>query len=352
MEDVIGSLEDVTTERMTRIVQKTDPSLLVDSVRILLSKQLPYSTVARLSLSFASDNMGAVPPELFLKIVLHDAVDPAVGAATAEVDFYKRVAPSMPTPPTLRCFDAATDDQRGRSHLLFNDLYETHSQPKENTASNVHDSLAAIEALARCHARWWNDSRVGMEIGKLMSAADLAAFIANLERTVQGFLDAFAKIITSGQRSAYRSMLDKADFIWGRLTNRAGLTITHGDCHWWNFLFPYEPAGDVYLIDWHLWHLDLGARDLAFLLALGGFAEPRPQLEDQLLGRYHEVLVKSGVANYSFNELVEDYRWSAIRNLNIPVIFWSQGKHVSTVQTTLRRAFESFERLGCRQLIA
>jgi hypothetical protein len=45
-------------------------------------------------------------------------------------------------------------------------------------------------------------------------------------------------------------------------------------------------------------------------------------------------------------------RWSAIRNLNIPVIFWSQGKHESTVRDALRRAYDSYERLDCGSLIS
>ena len=127
------------------------------------------------------------------------------------------------------------------------------------------------------------------------------------------------------------------------------MTVTHGDVHWWNFLLPSDPAiHSVYMLDWQLWHVDLGARDLAYLLALGGFAEPRPDMEEELLRSYHKAL---GVADYSWVMLLEDYRWSAIRNLNIPVIFWSQGKHESTWRDALRRAYESYVRLGCDDLI-
>jgi thiamine kinase-like enzyme len=351
MDDVISSLDDLSPELMTRVLRKSNPDLSVRSINLTLSKQLPYSTVARLQLKYDSDSEN-IAEDLFLKIIPHHAVEPGVGVADAEIEFYQKAASSMPSPPIVRCIDAASSAERGYSHLLLEDLFESHYQSDESQAPEYADSLYAVEALAKCHARWWNDERLQNGISKLMSEEDLAAFVNDLKVNVAGFLDVFGDVITNEQRSAYKMMVDRAEKVWGRLTNRIGLTLTHGDCHWWNFLFPKNSPDKVYLIDWHLWHIDLGARDLAFLLALGGFAEPRPEIESDLLKRYHETLAQNGVTDYSMDDLIRDYEWSAIRNLNIPVIFWAQGKHESTVGTTLRRAFQSFERLGCRELIA
>jgi len=351
MDDVISSLDDLTPELMTCILRKVNSDISVETVRVTRSKRLPYSTVARLKLAYAGDR-GSIPNELFLKIIQHETVDPVVGAADAEIEFYKSVAPLMPSPPIVRCIDAATSPDAGHSHLLLADLVDSHYQSAENQAPEYSDSLRAVSTLARCHARWWNDDVLGNGVGSVMSRAEVAEFVGNLEANVAGFLDVFDSEMSHDQRSAYRLMLGSASEIWGRITERRGLTLTHGDCHWWNFLFPRNDADDVYIIDWHLWHVDLGARDLAFLLALGGFAEPRPEIEIELLRRYYDTLIENDVINYSFDDLMRDYRWSAIRNLNIPVIFWSQGKHESTITTALRRAYESFERLDCRELIA
>ena len=102
---------------------------------------------------------------------------------------------------------------------------------------------------------------------------------------------------------------------------------------------------------WQLWHIDLGPRDLAFLIALGGFADRKPELESHLVNCYYRTLIDSGVQNYSWSGFWDDYRWSAIRNLNIPVIFWAQGKHPSTWQNALDRAFQSYNELKCSELI-
>jgi hypothetical protein len=57
-----------------------------------------------------------------------------------------------------------------------------------------------------------------------------------LNRSVAEFL--VIAELTPRQKDAYRLMLDAAPKIWGRLTDSTNLTVTHGDMHWWNFLFP------------------------------------------------------------------------------------------------------------------
>jgi hypothetical protein len=226
------------------------------------------------------------------------------------------------------------------------DLTETHAQPEQNTAPSKEMSRCAIETLAKAHAALWDSPKLGIEIGTVFDGEWLRKFIAGLNKNVPEFSE--IADLTGKQKDAYSKMLDAAPKIWGRLLDKNGLTVTHGDLHWWNFLYPKAPnLRDVRLFDWQLWHIDLGARDLAFLLALGGFAEPRPSFELELLRSYHEAL---GIEGYSWDMLNLDYRTCSIRNLNIPVIFWTQGKHYTTWQTALRRAFESYERLECGEL--
>jgi len=107
----------------------------------------------------------------------------------------------------------------------------------------------------------------------------------------------------------------------------------------------------VRIIDWQLWDIDLGARDLAFLLALGGFAETRPDIEADLLRVYRETLEECGIL-ITERQLFEDYRIPAVRNLNVAVIFRQNGKDPSTWQTALSRAYASYERLKCGELLS
>ena len=330
-----------------------DAAAAVSDFQVILKRNLPYSTVARIKVWYENPD-SHLPADFFLKLTPGSATDSySIDIGKKEVEFYKRLAPEMGCPALVRCFDATYSEASGRSSILMEGLSETHSQPEQNTAPCETLSRLAVKALAEAHAVWWNSPQLGKTVGQLFDEKMLAEFVKNLEMSVADFIKHSGVDLSTGQRKAYDLMLANANHIWGRLMNAKGLTVTHGDCHWWNFLYPKDADIDsVRIFDWHLWHIDLGARDLAFLLALGGFAEPRPKLEKALLHVYHETLVANGVLDYSRETLWEDYRWSAIRNLNIPVIFWSQGKHKSTWQTSLRRAFESFERLRCSDLFA
>jgi hypothetical protein len=352
----------------------------VSSVRVILSKELHVSTVHRLAVEY-SDNDAALPRTLFLKLNRRNYLsgfEPG-DIDRPEVDFYSELAPVIGCPPLIKCYDAALDEDTGRSHVLMEDLMDTHSQPDQKTPPSFELSKLAVEAVANVHRVWWNHSIAdsshhpglakprppllrqegsfrNSDLGAAESAVVnnarrfdeewLANFVADLTTNVAEFRK--AANLTSDQDRLYAQMLDRAPTIWGRLLEPKGLTVTHGDLHWWNFLYPNDTSRDsVRLFDWQLWHVDVGARDLAFLLALGGFAEPRPEIEEDLLRAYHTAL---DVEDYSFESLMHDYRSSAIRNLNIPIIFWKQKKHYSTWQDALRRACDAYVRLGCDEL--
>jgi hypothetical protein len=316
-------------------------------------KVLPYSKLARIRVEYSNSNHN-LPSDLFLKMVpgaITDSHTRDIGKNEAE--FYLNAAIEIACPPLIRCYDTAFSPETGRAHVLMDDLTITHSQPDQKKAPSVRLTRLAVEALAKMHAVWWNSPRLGRDIGSQFDQKALDVFIEDLSRNVSTFIDHFGTEFSESERSIYQLMLSNADKIWGRLMRPTDLTVTHGDTHWWNFLYPNDADRDtVRIFDWNLWHIDLGARDLAFLLALGGFADPRPNLENDLLRRYHSTLVANGVSSYNFEQLFDDYRWSAARNLNIPVIFWVQGKHESTWRTALTRATESFKRLCCSELFA
>jgi len=327
----------------------------VSSLRVILSKRLAASTVHRLALEYRNGpNAQTCPRTLFLKLGTPRPLNEGpADICRAEVDFYTKVAPAMSCPPLVRVYDAAFSSVSGRSHILLEDLSGTHSQPGENAAPSAEMSRLALEAMGKVHARWWGDPRLGNGIGTVFNSDWLASFIADLNTSVAEFIQSGSgEELTAKQKDSYRLMLNAAPRIWGRLTDVRGLTVTHGDAHWWNFLYPNDAAvHSVRVFDWQLWHIDLGARDLAFLLALGGFAKPRPGLGANLLRVYHDTLIENGVTGYSWKMLNEDYRWSVIRNLNIPIIFRSQGKHERTWKEALQRAFDSYDRLGCASLL-
>ncbi len=351
MSEVITEAAEVTADRLTNVLRRNfaEWNGEVSAVRVAFVRTLPYSQVARLEIEYASEERHPLPESIFLKLSSSNA-QPGQ-PENSEADFYSSVGVERHGAPLIRCYDAAFSSVTGKSHLLLEDLYLTHFQTEQGEHPSPLYSELAVKSLASFHALWWEHPNIGNGIGRVFDNKWLESFLANLEASVSKFCDLPESDLTTEQRRAFEHMLSSSREIWGRLTDSSGLTVTHGDMHWWNFLHPNDPAtGETQIFDWQLWHIDLGARDLAFLIALGGFAERRPELETHLLRTYHATLVDRGVPNYSWADFWYDYRCSAVRNLNIPVIFWSQGKHLSTWKNVLARAFQSYNELKCSEL--
>jgi aminoglycoside phosphotransferase (APT) family kinase protein len=164
------------------------------------------------------------------------------------------------------------------------------------------------------------------------------------------FIDTHGGALTIEARKILERVFSSSLKPWLRLTDQRALTIIHGDAHTWNFLFP-RSDGAAYLIDWQTWHVDVGARDLAYLMALHWYPSRRSELERPLLDHYFEGLLEQGVTNYTFDDLWLDYRRCAVRNLTIPIIFWSRGMKPEGWWHRLECALAAYRDLDCDELL-
>lgn len=355
MKNVLTAPEQVTPKWLTNALRKNGflKRGKVTSVQIKLTKTLALSVVSRLEASYSPNAVGSVPSKLFLKI---PRTDLAKGVSSEhnrqEIEFYNTIAGEMSNPPFISCFDAAYSSESGKSHLLLDDLSETHFQPEPPQPPSTVNCKSAVKCLAQLHAFWWEHPRLGKDVGKLFDENRLTAFVGDVEKNIVGFIDFLGDELSAAQRKIYDRLLASKHKIWGRLTDAAGLTVTHGDAHWWNFLYPCEmDKHRVCLFDWQLWHIDVGARDLAFMVALGGYSKRRAAMEQSLVRCYYDGLVTHGVKNFTWDDCWDDYRWSAIRNLNVPVIQWSQGRSAELWRSNLEKAMFAYKDLKCSDLI-
>ena len=347
-ENVLTTFKQVTPKWLTRVLSEN--GLLkhgkVISVENILTKTLPLSVVSRLVVTYSSDFNA--PSQILLKISSH-ACPQGNGR---EVEFYRTVGREMNAPPLIRCYDAAYAAESGRSHLLLEDLSETHLQPKSPLPPRPLHCELAVECLAEFHASWWGHPQLGKEIGALFSEKELRVFLTEVEKNVLRFIDFLGDQLSVKRRKIYDRLLASKGKIWGHLTNAHGLTVTHGDAHWWNLLYPRDVGKHrVCLFDWQLWHVDLGPRDLAFMVALGGYSERMAAQERNLVRRYYDSLTAHGVRNYTWDDCWSDYRWSALRNLNVPAIQWLQGKSTDLWRSNLERAMLAYDELRCFELL-
>jgi thiamine kinase-like enzyme len=208
-----------------------------------------------------------------------------------------------------------------------------------------------IDTLALVHTRWWEHTELGVTLGSPHSTESLTAMVLGIAALLPGFCDAAGDDLSTVQRQVFERVFGSRLRPWLRLTNPGARTVIHGDAHSWNFLFPNQKDGPVYLIDWQLWHVDVGARELAFLMAAHWDRERRQALEVRLLRKYHRQLSAGGVDNYSWDDLWLDYRFGVVRNLTLPLILWNRGVQANLWQHRLRCVLAAYEDLRGDEIV-
>jgi hypothetical protein len=322
----------------------------VRDVVIETSRPTLISRITRLRLTYE----GAVeaPSSLILKTGLPDRASGLSEAGRREVEFYTQVAAVMPAQLVPRCFEAASAAGSNSWHLVLEDLTDSHiistTWPLPPTMEQCERIL---NALARFHAVWWDDPRLGVSVGTWL---DDGAMNERLQRSVDQFkifADRLGDRLTRERRDLCERFLDAAPRLLGRYYSHRNLTLVHGDAHVWNYFLPRDGGDDVRLFDWDAWRIGVPSNDLAYMMATHWYPDRRRRMERPLLDHYHVALVAHGVRGYDRRALDDDYRlsvlwqiltplWQAAIDLP-PMIWWSH----------LERIMLAVDDLGCRDLL-
>ncbi len=352
---VISSADEVTPKLLTEILRRNGflHSGRVKRVSLNRSRTLTVSIISHLEIEYSADAPENAPKRLFLKISNPDFRPADAGKFhPSEFEFYSAVSKLMPDPPIPPCFDASFSEKTGRSHLLLEDLSETHYHTSVPLPPTLPECEGAVDCLAQVHAYWWEDARLGREVGKLLSERAVEELARATADRFCAFADFLGDRLSEERRKLFEKVIATFPRPWVRLTSAKGLTVTHGDAHFWNFLYPRATReGRVYLLDWQTWHVHIGPRDLAYMITLFWYPERRARMERNLVKRYHQALLARGVQNYSWEDCWKDYRWSAIRNLFIPALHWSKGLPGWLWWSQLEKAVLAFQDLECIELI-
>ena len=353
MSEPIKSIEQVTPAWLTEALRRQgvlgDGGVLRFDVE--LERTLHISQVFHLAVKYSAGAPADAPARLFLKIS-RPTLQPHF--SRKEVEFYHTVAPRAPELPLIRCYDAAFSGASGAAHLLLDDVSETHTQTVSPLPPSHRDCELAVDCLAQLHARFWSHPQLGAEIGELTTEAGFASLVEMLRGHLDSFIDFLGDRLTLERRASYERILDGSMQPWRRMLRPEGLTVSHGDAHCWNFLYPRDPAQEgsrALIFDWHLWHIDIPLKDLAFMIALNWYPERRARLEQPLLRRYHAALVERGVGNFSWEDCWHDYRQAVLRELFVPVWQWSSGMQPGVWWSNLEKIWMAFEDLRCAELL-
>jgi hypothetical protein len=294
----------------------------VASVEVTEQIQTTVSSLHFLKVSYSAGATPSLPERLLLKWPLERSAD--AERVGEESVFYREIAPTLPSPPIVRCL-ATAPPESDQQWVLLEDLRSSHACPPWPERPSDQDVQGAVAVLAQLHYRWWDASGTGITLGAPHTEASLRSMVHEIKSRLPAFLGELGEDLSRADALVLETVFNSSLEPWLRLVEPRDLTVIHGDAHTWNFLFPRSGEGTPYLIDWQTWHRDVGARDLAYLMALHWDPDTRRRLELPLLQLYHQELIRGGVSSYSFADLVLDYRRCVVRNLTFPIIFWSRG---------------------------
>ncbi len=355
MAEPITSEEQLTPEWLTERLRANGHLLRGRVSRLDLAHfKTLFSDIYRLEVKYSPGARPTLPRRLLLKAHFTDS-EASAQMGRDEVQVYRVLTEAMPDPPLVRCFDAAASTHPPGSHLLLEDLSETHYQPELPVPPSTRHCELCVEALARLHAFWWEHPGLGSKIGELFDEKSLKQIVALNRKALSGFFDYLGDRLSAERRTVYERAIEFVPDFWQRrLTIVERNTLIHGDAHVWNMLLPRDAAGGrVYLIDLATSNrIRPATNDLAYMMALQWYPERRARLEERLLRHYHDTLLARGVKNYSWEDCRLDYRRSVVTHLFTPVLQWFWGQIPATVWwNNLERISEAYKDLSCDELI-
>lgn len=312
------------------------------------------SNVAAFQLTYSDDVQGDVPRRLFLKVTKPD-LHPEYGlVGEHEIKFYTDILPSEPKLPVARCYYAEWDVAAHRAALVLADLSQSHFQRPLPLPPAPDQCYRIVESLARLHAQWWNHPQLGKTIGTPLSSAEAEASLRRLEATFPKYMDYIGDALLPTQRLAYERIF-ASSFLprrAKRLITQNTVTLIHGDAHTNNLLLPHDGQnGQVVLIDWQRWGIDVPLYDLAFLIALHWSAERRTALEQSLLRHYHHHLLQHGVTGYSWEDCWRDYGENVIVMTLIPIGQFRRQMPAGVIWYGMENSVAAFNDLACAELL-
>ena len=245
------TLDEVTPAWLTELLRRQDA---LPSGNVVAIEKQPNSAFNSHTLHLTAHYAGAdsTPSRFLLKCSIPAAWAQRAGAR--EVAFYEMVK-QLPDHPEVivRCYDAAYDADSGNSHLLLQDLSDSHVVAVERDKQiTLTDNLPtdshlteAIDALARFHAYWWQHPLLGTANAPISwgckDAEDFAKEVARRKRAVDHLLAQEGDWLPPHIKLIIESILAQMTPLWQRYMRErvaylSNLTLTHGDAYLANFL--------------------------------------------------------------------------------------------------------------------
>lgn len=303
-----------------------------------------------ITVTYTDDAPAKAPRHLFCKI--YEGGDAFNGYG--EIHYYTQLAPQLAQQISPRFFAGEFDMEAMQSYFIIADISRTHA-PRTTAPPTQQKYEKLVDGLALLHAHWWEDERIeqpdfyrrqGGPL-RLAQAIPETDYMKSFEAFTAVFPDHLATAqpdLTPKQHALCQLIVEQWPRLWlKRIGTGKHITMIHGDAHYYNNVWlPNDPSGQVQLLDWETYKRGIGAFDLAYMLYYD--VANRRRWERHLLQRYYSNLVAAGISDYSWEQLLDDYRLGLMLTL-FPSFWWPVYPSVHAVLAAL-------EEWDCEKLLS
>jgi len=231
-----------------------------------------------------------------------------------EYHFYRKLASKMPD-LVPRHFFVETNSEMTLGIIGLEDLSDMRTVPHGESIP-MDDAVAAVKALAKMHAQWWNRADLDqydwlMNPGVYFDGEDHAQFSEASRAVFDEYGDRLSPGV-AGLLKALPGALPAIEQKWGT----APTTLCMGDARGQNMFF--SGSGErtrCVLIDWQTPTRSMGVLDIATFLVMSFEPDERREVERELLFQYHSQLIAQGISDYSPRQFEIDFQWALFRPL-------------------------------------
>lgn len=351
MVQIIISSENITSHWLTRVLQ--NQGTLTNSSIVALEKDCstPFgATVCKIKATYSNGVDASVPRKFSLKILAGDTTISHHGLR--EIQFYQLMMTENHTLPIPKCYHANYDENTGALNLLLTDLSDTHFALEHEIPPTEKQCYQLMDILAQIHAYWWKNPKLGVEIGTMPTEQTLADEFEEDISVYRAFADYLGDRLMPSRHAIFERVINQFLHVkQKRFANIKTLTLSHGDAHAWNFLYPRHQQDKPYLLDWEALGVNIGTNDLAYMMAMFWHPARRQWLEESLVKHYHNQLLAHGIKNYTWDDCWYDYRLAIISNLFMPAWWWKHHTPAFLWWHRLERLMMAYEDLNCAELL-
>jgi hypothetical protein len=311
----------------------------------------------RLTVEYRGDDADSMPATVIVKLpVLIDTTRQVAAAYRLyekEVAFYRELAAQTPLRTPAVYFadhDLETDD-----FVLVMEDVGCLRAADQIAGCELTDALAAVAALARHHAAFWNDPRFATdELAWLPFGSDAPI----PEGVVQGFAtywEPFVEFIgdeLSPEIRAVGEWLPGAARDLLSVPEGHAITVSHGDYRLDNLFFDDSRA--VTALDWQITTKAVGGYDFAYFVSQSLSAADRRRYLDELVRTYLGTLADAGIS-YPEDQFWFDVRRTLLFCLVYPVqvmaLDLTDPRAAALVREMAQRASSAITEMGALELV-